>query len=36
MKFITFDEVTERFRGRSVVVVGSAPSCAENAPGFVD
>jgi hypothetical protein len=36
MRFVTFDEVRERFRGRSVAVVGSGPSVLLNAPGFVD
>ncbi len=35
-RFISFEEAAARFAGRSVAIVGSAPSCAENAPGFVD
>lgn len=31
-----WSEVVERFRGKRVAIVGSAPSCADNAPGFVD
>jgi hypothetical protein len=36
MKFVTFDEVASRIRGKTVAVVGSAPSVLNNAPGFVD
>jgi hypothetical protein len=36
MKFVNFDEVGARFRGKTVAIVGSAPSCLDNAPGFVD
>lgn len=36
MRFVTFDQVAEQFRGKSVAVVGSAPSCLENSVGFVD
>ena len=36
MRFLTFEETAERFRGRSVAIVGSAPSVLDNAPGFVD
>jgi hypothetical protein len=35
-RFITFQEAAARFTGRSVTIVGSAPSCADNTPGFVD
>ena len=36
MRFVTFEEAAARLRGKSVAVVGSAPSCLDNAPGFVD
>ena len=36
MRFVSFAEVTERFRGKSVAIVGSGPGCLGNAPGFVD
>lgn len=36
MRFVTFEDVAARFRGKSVAIVGSAPSCLDNAPGFVD
>lgn len=36
MTFVTYEEVFERFRGKRVAVVGSAPSCAENVMGYVD
>lgn len=36
MKFLTFNEVVPFFKGKSVAIVGSAPSCLDNDPGFVD
>jgi hypothetical protein len=36
MRFITFEEVAEHFRGKTVALVGSAPSALQNAIGFVD
>lgn len=36
MRFVTFEEAAERFAGKRVAIVGSAPSCARNEPGFVD
>mgnify|MGYP001586948433 FL=1 len=36
MRFVTLDEVKERFRGKSVAIVGSAPSCLANKKGFID
>lgn len=36
MRFLTFDEVAERLRGKSVAIVGSGPGCLGNEPGFVD
>lgn len=36
MRFVPFSEVQERLRGKTVAVVGSAPSCLGNEPGFVD
>jgi hypothetical protein len=35
-RFVSFDDVRARLRGKTIAVVGSAPSCTENAPGFVD
>ncbi len=36
MRFVDRDEVAARFRGKRVAVVGSAPTCLDNAPGFID
>ena len=36
MKFIAFEEVAAYLRGKSVAVVGSAPSVLDNEPGLVD
>lgn len=36
MRFVSFAEAAERFRGKSVAVVGSAPCVLDNTPGFVD
>jgi len=36
VRFVSFSEVQEIFRGKSVAIVGSAPSVLENEPGFVD
>lgn len=36
MRFVSFSEVAETFRGRRVAVVGSGPSCTENVPGVID
>lgn len=36
MRFVQFSDVAERFRGKSVAIVGGAPSALDNAPGFVD
>lgn len=36
MRFVQFEEVVARFAGKTVAVVGSAPSVLENKPGFVD
>lgn len=35
-RFITFDQAAEYLRGKSVAIVGSAPSCLDNARGFID
>lgn len=35
-RFVTFSEASEQLRGKTVAVVGSAPSVLDNAPGFVD
>lgn len=36
MRFVSFEQVAERFRGKTVAVVGSAPSVLDNDPGYVD
>jgi hypothetical protein len=36
VRFVTFDEVAARLRGKTVAVVGSAPSVMENAFGLID
>jgi hypothetical protein len=36
VRFVSFFEVADRLRGKSVAVVGSGPGCLDNAPGFVD
>lgn len=35
-RFITLEQAAETFAGKSVAIVGSAPSCLYNEPGFVD
>ena len=34
--FVGFDSVTSMIRGKSIAIVGSAPSCLENERGFID
>ena len=34
--FLTESQLAQRFDGKRVAVVGSAPSCTENPPGLVD
>lgn len=36
MRFVPFSEVAARLRGKRVAIVGSAPSCQDNTPGFID
>jgi hypothetical protein len=36
MRFVTFDQAGARMKGKTVAIVGSAPSCLDNVPGFVD
>lgn len=36
MRFIDFDEVRALFKGKTIAVVGSAPSVLDNDPGFID
>ena len=36
MRFITLEEAGRRFKGKSVAIVGSAPSVLENKKGFID
>lgn len=36
MKFVSFGDVRDRLRGKSVVIVGSGPSVLGNEPGFID
>lgn len=35
-KFVTFEQAAAMLRGKSVVLVGSAPSALDNQPGFID
>ncbi len=36
MVFVSWSAVVERFRGKRVAIVGSAPSVLNNEPGFID
>lgn len=36
MRFVTFSEAAECFRGKAAAIVGSGPFVQRNAPGFVD
>ncbi len=36
MRFVSFAEVAERFRGKRVAIVGGAPTVLRNRPGLVD
>ena len=36
MNFVSFEDVEKKFKGKSVAIVGSAPSCLDNKPGFID
>ena len=36
MRFVSFSEAAEYIRGKSVAVVGSAPSVLDNSPGMID
>lgn len=36
MKFVTLEEAATRIRGKTVAVVGSAPTVLQNEPGLVD
>lgn len=36
MNFVSFESVANRLKGKRVAVVGSAPSCTDNEPGYVD
>lgn len=36
MRFVTLEDVAKRFEGRSVAIVGSAPSVLDNKKGFID
>lgn len=36
MRYVEWSEVCERFAGKRVAVVGSAPSVLDNEPGFID
>jgi hypothetical protein len=35
-RFVSFDEVVARMKGKTVAIVGSAPSVLDNEPGFID
>lgn len=34
--FVTFEQVAERFKDKSVAIIGSAPSCLTNPPGLIE
>ncbi len=36
VNFVSFSQVKKRLHGRRIVIVGSAPSCVEHEPGFID
>ena len=36
INFLTRSQVAERFKGKSVAIVGSGPGCLDNEPGFID
>lgn len=36
MRFVSFEEVAQQFRGKSIAIVGSGPGSLDNTPGFVD
>lgn len=36
MRFVSFSEVAERLRGRTVAIVGSGPGVLKNEPGVID
>ena len=36
MNFVKYHDVMERFKGKSIAIVGSAPSCKDNDPEYVD
>lgn len=36
VRFVTFEQAAAKFEGKKVVVVGSAPSCTDHRPGFID
>lgn len=36
MHFVSFERASEYLRGKSVAIVGSAPSVLDNEPGFID
>lgn len=36
VKYIAFSDVQKFFEGKKVAIVGSAPSCRDNEPGFID
>jgi hypothetical protein len=36
MRFVAFEDVAARFRGKPVAIVGSGPGVLSNDPGFVD
>lgn len=36
MRFVSWSDVVERIRGKTVAVVGGGPGCLDNAPGFID
>jgi hypothetical protein len=35
-RFVTFEDAASRIQGKTIAVVGSAPSVLDNVPGFID
>lgn len=36
MRFVSFEDVADRLRGKTVAVIGSGPSSLDNSPGLID
>src|SRR3990167_1834213 len=35
-RFLTYEETAEKFRDKTVAIVGSGPGCLRNEPGYID